>query len=134
MVAAFSWFLDNEPLQTCTKSRGMCLFCKIAEKQIPSRVLFETDDVLAFHDINPAAPKHVLVIPKKHMTSLDDAAPEDEALLGKLLLGAQRAARELGLPATGFRTVINTGANAGQSVFHIHVHVLGGRPLAWPPG
>ncbi len=111
----------------------MCLFCKIAAKEIPAKILFETDDVVAFHDINPVAPIHVLVIPRKHVVSVGDAAPEDEALLGKVLLAARRVAEELGVNE-GFRVVANTGPAAGQSVFHLHVHVLGGRPLAWPPG
>lgn len=112
----------------------MCLFCKIAKKEIPSKVAFEDDDLLAFHDINPAAPTHILVIPKQHLASIDDAKPEHQALLGKLLLATQRAAREAGLVAGGFRVVANTGAHAGQSVHHLHLHVLGGRPMAWPPG
>lgn len=112
----------------------MCLFCKIAAKQIPSKVLFEDDDLLAFHDINPAAPTHLLVIPKQHLTSLDHALPEHAALLGKLMLAAQRAAQLTGLAPDGWRLVVNTGANAGQSVHHLHLHVLGGRSLAWPPG
>jgi histidine triad (HIT) family protein len=112
----------------------MCLFCKIAKKEIPSKVLFEDDDLLAFHDINPAAPTHVLVIPKAHLTSLADATDEHTALLGKLMLATKRAAEETGLTATGYRVVANTGPNAGQSVFHLHLHVIGGRPMAWPPG
>lgn len=111
----------------------MCLFCKIAAKEIPAKILFETDDVVAFHDINPVAPIHVLVIPKKHVVSVGEAAPEDEALLGKVLLAARRVADELGVNE-GFRIVANTGPAAGQSVFHLHAHVLGGRPLSWPPG
>lgn len=112
----------------------MCLFCKIADKQIPSKVLFEDDDVLAFHDIHPAAPTHVLVIPKSHVASLHDATPEHGALLGKLLLAARRAAETSGLAASGYRVVTNIGADAGQSVPHLHLHVIGGRALAWPPG
>jgi len=111
----------------------MCLFCKIASKEIPAKILFETEDVVAFHDINPQAPIHVLVIPRKHVVSVGAATAGDEAMLGKVLLGAQRAAQELGI-VDGFRVVANTGATAGQSVFHLHVHVLGGRPLGWPPG
>lgn len=111
----------------------MCLFCKIASKEIPAKLLFETEDVVAFHDINPQAPIHVLVIPRKHLVSVGAAKSGDEALLGKVLLGAQRVAEELGI-VDGFRVVANTGATAGQSVFHLHVHVLGGRPLGWPPG
>ena len=112
----------------------MCLFCKIASKQIPSKLVFEDDDLLAFHDINPVAPTHILVIPKQHITSLGEATAEHQALLGKLLLAARRAAEEAGLLESGFRVVLNTGANAGQSVFHVHLHVLGGRGMAWPPG
>jgi len=111
----------------------MCLFCKIASKQIPSKLVFEDDDVFAFHDINPQAPTHILVIPKQHIVSLGEAQPEHQALLGKMLLAAQHAAAEAGL-TSGFRVVFNTGAEAGQSVFHLHLHVLGGRPMAWPPG
>jgi histidine triad (HIT) family protein len=112
----------------------MCLFCKIVAKQIPSKILFEDDDLLAFHDINPAAPTHVLIIPKQHLTSLDDGQPEHTDLLGKLLLAAARAATLTGVAKTGYRVVANTGPDAGQSVFHLHLHLLAGRPLAWPPG
>jgi histidine triad (HIT) family protein len=111
----------------------MCLFCKIAAKEIPAKLVFETDDVVAFHDINPQAPVHVLVIPKRHVVSVGAATATDEAMLGKVMLAAQRVAAELGV-VDGFRVVANTGASAGQSVFHLHVHVLGGRPLGWPPG
>jgi histidine triad (HIT) family protein len=112
----------------------MCLFCKIVAKEIPAKILFEDDDLLAFSDINPMAPTHALVVPKRHIDSLNEATPDDAALLGKLLLGAQRVARDAKLPAAGWRAVINNGAHAGQSVFHVHVHVLGGREMAWPPG
>lgn len=111
----------------------MCLFCKMVSKEIEAKVVFEDDDVLAFHDIHPQAPMHVLVIPKKHVTSLADDAG-DEALLGKLLLGARRAAEQTGIGQGGYRVVINSGAQAGQSVFHLHLHVLGGRTMEWPPG
>jgi histidine triad (HIT) family protein len=111
-----------------------CLFCKIVEKRIPARILFENDELIAFHDVNPQAPMHALVIPKRHIRSLADADPEDCGLLGALMIGAQRAAKELGIDESGYRVVANTGADGGQSVFHIHFHVLGGRPLAWPPG
>lgn len=96
-------------------------------------MLFEDEEVLAFHDIAPRAPVHVLVIPRKHIVSLADARPEDALLLGKLLLAVQRVARETGV-ASAFRVVANCGAGAGQSVFHLHFHVLAGRRLAWPPG
>lgn len=112
----------------------MCLFCKIAGKEIPSKVVFEDDDLFAFHDINPGAPTHILVIPKLHVAAMTDAAPEHEALFGKLMLAGARAAKIAGIDESGYRLVINTGANAGQSVFHVHLHVLGGRAMAWPPG
>lgn len=111
-----------------------CLFCKIVAGEIPAEVIYEDDETLAFRDINPQAPMHVLVIPREHIASLNDAAQADEARLGQLLLAAARVARDEGLVEGGYRTIINTGAGAGQSVFHIHVHVLGGRRLAWPPG
>lgn len=109
-----------------------CLFCKIAAKQIPARMVHEDADVFAFEDINPQAPTHVLVIPREHLESLDDASQKDEGLLGHLLRVGARVANDLGHEA--YRSVINTGAGAGQSVFHLHVHVLAGRPLNWPPG
>ncbi len=111
----------------------MCLFCKIAAREIQAKILFEDEQVLAFADIKPAAPTHVLVIPKRHIASLDETKPEDAELLGRLVLAATRAAREAKL-ATGWRLVVNTGPDAGQSVAHVHIHVLGGREMAWPPG
>jgi histidine triad (HIT) family protein len=112
----------------------MCLFCKIVAKQTPAKILFEDDELLAFHDINPAAPTHVLVIPKEHLTSLADGTPDHVTLFGKLMLAAARAATLTGVAESGYRVVANTGPNAGQSVFHLHIHMLGGRALAWPPG
>lgn len=112
----------------------MCIFCKIVNKEIPSKIVFEDEDVLAFHDLNPQAPTHVLVIPKRHIAGIGQAVPEDEIILGRLLLAAKRVAEVTGIAESGFRTVINSGANAGQTVFHLHVHVLGGRSMAWPPG
>ncbi len=112
----------------------MCLFCKIVSREIPSDIVLENDDVLAFKDVRPVAPTHALVIPKRHIASLHDAGPPDAALLGKLMLAARDVAEKLGLGSSGYRLVVNTGANAGQSVFHVHVHVLGGRAMAWPPG
>lgn len=112
----------------------MCLFCNIANKVIPSNVLFEQDDLLAFHDITPQAPIHVLVIPKRHVTSLAEAIDADAALLGKLSLAAKRVAVESGIDESGFRVVMNSGPDAGQSVAHLHLHVLGGRAMSWPPG
>jgi histidine triad (HIT) family protein len=112
----------------------MCLFCKIVKREVPASVLFEDDTLLAFSDIRPVAPTHALVIPKRHIVSLEEASPEDAALLGQLLLAGRRVAREAGIDRSGWRAVINNGSDAGQSVFHVHVHVLGGRPMAWPPG
>ena len=112
----------------------MCIFCKIASHEVPASIVFEDDDLIVFHDISPQAPVHILVIPRKHITSLAHTSPQDEALLGRLLTAANRAATDAGLAESGFRVVINTGAGAGQSVFHVHVHVLGGRRLKWPPG
>ena len=111
-----------------------CLFCRIVAGEVPADIIYQDERSLAFRDINPQAPVHVLVIPRDHIESLDDAARNDEALLGHLLRVAARVANEQGLSESGYRTVINTGAGAGQSVFHLHLHVLGGRSLAWPPG
>jgi histidine triad (HIT) family protein len=111
-----------------------CLFCEIVAGRIPSRVLYQDDALLAFHDIRPEAPVHVLLIPKKHITSLLDLAPEDDALVGSLVRRGRDLAQELGLGERGFRLVFNAGADAGYSVFHIHLHLLGGRSLGWPPG
>ncbi|HEX8719600.1 MAG TPA: histidine triad nucleotide-binding protein [Pyrinomonadaceae bacterium] len=111
-----------------------CIFCKIVAGEIPAAKVYEDERAVAFRDINPQAPTHALVIPRRHVASLNDAAEGDESLLGHLLLVAARVAREAGHAEGGFRTVVNTGADAGQTVFHIHVHVLGGRRLKWPPG
>ena len=110
------------------------LFSKIIRREIPADIVFEDDHVLAFRDINPQASTHVLVIPREHIESLDDASQKDEGLLGHLLRVGARVANDLGHGDSGYRTVINTGEGAGQSVFHLHVHVLGGRPMNWPPG
>lgn len=115
-------------------SSESCLFCKIVRKEIPAKLALETDQILAFHDINPQAPTHVLVIPKVHLESLDALAEDHAELSAALLLGVQRVAREAGVVAGGYRTVVNTGANAGQTVSHVHFHVIGGRPMGWPPG
>ena len=111
-----------------------CLFCRIVVGEVPATVVAETERAVAFRDVNPQAPTHALVIPRRHVASLSDAAESDESLLGHLLLVAARVARDAGHADDGYRTVINTGAEAGQTVFHIHVHVLGGRRLTWPPG
>jgi len=111
-----------------------CLFCKIVNKEIPAQIVHENDHVVAFRDLRPVAPTHVLVIPKKHIVGLHEATREDAEALFEVMLAARDVAEKLGLQATGYRTVINNGADAGQSVLHLHVHVLGGRTLAWPPG
>ena len=109
-----------------------CLFCRIVRQEIPASIMWENEHALAFRDIDPKAPTHVLVIPKRHFASLNDAA--DAQLLGGLLLAAREIAEGEGIAQSGYRTVINTGADAGQSVAHVHVHLLGGRKLTWPPG
>jgi histidine triad (HIT) family protein len=111
-----------------------CLFCRIIAGEIASDVIYRDERSIVLRDINPQAPVHLLVIPREHLDSLDDASQKDEATLGHLLRIAARVANEQGLSESGYRTVINTGAGAGQSVFHLHVHVLGGRSLQWPPG
>lgn len=111
-----------------------CLFCKIAAGQIPAKIVHQDDDTVAFVDINPQAPTHLLVIPRKHIPTLNDLAPADDALLGKVYRVAARLAADRGVAQEGWRAVINTNAGAGQTVFHVHVHVLGGRALTWPPG
>ena len=111
-----------------------CIFCKMAAHEMPVNTIYEDDQCMVFEDINPQAPVHLLVIPKKHITSLNDAEEEDRNLLGHLLGVAARAAKEKKIDGSGFRTVINTNAEAGQTVFHLHIHVLGGRRLGWPPG
>lgn len=111
-----------------------CLFCRIVAGEVSSDIVYRDERSVAFRDINPQAPVHVLVIPREHMESLDDASQKDESLLGHLLRVAARVANEEGLSETGYRTIINTGAGAGQSVFHLHVHILGGRTFNWPPG
>lgn len=109
-----------------------CLFCRIVRKEIPATIVFENEHVVAFRDIDPKAPTHILVVPRTHVATLDDAT--DARMLGEIILAAAAIARAEGLVDGGYRTVMNCGADAGQSVFHIHLHLLGGRKLAWPPG
>jgi len=111
-----------------------CLFCKIRDGKIPSTITYRDDDVFAFKDIGPKAPLHELVVPTRHVATLADAKPEDTELYGRLLVIAAKRARESGQAAEGFRVVMNAGAAAGQTVFHIHFHLLGGRNFGWPPG
>ena len=112
----------------------MTLFEKIITRQIPAKIVYEDDLVLAFHDIKPVAPTHVLIVPKKPIPRLTEAKPEDHKVLGHLLLKAAEVARQLGLEKNGYRLVINNGPDAGESVPHLHCHILGGRAMAWPPG
>ena len=109
-----------------------CLFCRIARGEIPSTKVAETDDAIAFRDIDPKAPTHILVIPKQHVASLAEAT--DEAMLGSLMSLAAAIARSEGIEGSGYRVVINTGSNGGQTVDHLHLHLLGGRHMTWPPG
>ena len=111
-----------------------CLFCKIAAGEIPSRRVHSDEEFYAFEDIHPKAPSHILVIPKRHIATLNDLGEADAPLMGKLLVLASKIAKERGLDKTGFRLNANCLESAGQSVFHIHFHLLGGRPFAWPPG
>ncbi|HLF96418.1 MAG TPA: histidine triad nucleotide-binding protein [Methylococcaceae bacterium] len=111
-----------------------CLFCKMASGAIQPAVVLETEHVLAFRDIHPRAPVHVLIIPKKHLATLNDLGPDDTSLAGELLQAARQVAEMEGLAENGYRTVINCNAHGGQEVFHLHLHVLGGRSMKWPPG
>lgn len=111
-----------------------CLFCKIVNREIPGSIVYEDDRVLAFNDINPQAPTHVLLIPKRHIATLNDLQPGDDQIVGELVRRAAAIAEERGIAAGGFRTIINTNRDAGQTVFHIHLHLIGGRGMQWPPG
>lgn len=111
-----------------------CLFCRIANSAIPAKKIADDEHVVAFHDINPQAPTHFLVIPRRHIEKLDDLGREDAAAIGMAIVRASEIARDLGLNADGYRIVANNGEGAGQTVFHIHFHVLGGRQFGWPPG
>ena len=111
-----------------------CIFCKIIRGEIPSKKVYEDDHILAFHDINPQAPVHIVAIPKKHIPTLMDLTEEDAPLMGRLIYHAQEAAKEAGCTELGGRFVINCKTHGGQSVDHLHIHVLGGRHLGWPPG
>jgi len=110
------------------------IFSKIIRKEIPAQIVYEDDEVLAFKDINPQAPVHILIIPKKPIATLNDLAPEDAPLIGKLFLVAKQLASELGFAEEGYRTVFNCNRHGGQEVYHLHLHLLAGRQMAWPPG
>ena len=111
-----------------------CIFCKIASKEIAATIVYEDDDILAFRDINPVAPSHILIIPKKHIPTINDLSPEDQSLLGKMILVAKQIAEEEGISKSGYRLVLNCEKDGGQEVFHIHLHLIGGRKMTWPPG
>jgi histidine triad (HIT) family protein len=111
-----------------------CIFCRIASGDIPANVVYQDEQVVAFRDLNPQAPTHVLVIPRRHVATLNDLGEADAELVGRMYLAARQIAADEGIAERGYRTVFNCNADAGQSVFHLHLHVLGGRAMAWPPG
>ena len=111
-----------------------CIFCKIVARTVPATLLYEDELVIAFDDVNPQAPTHTLVIPRKHVGSMTELQESDAGLLGRLMLVGNKIAKQKGIAGDGYRLVVNTGAHGGQSVFHLHLHVLGGRHMAWPPG
>jgi histidine triad (HIT) family protein len=111
-----------------------CVFCRIASGDIPSQLVHEDEEIVAFRDLNPQAPTHILIIPRRHISTTNDLAEGDDALVGRMIRVAAAIARREGIDERGYRTVLNCNAEAGQSVFHIHLHLLGGRPLSWPPG
>ncbi len=111
-----------------------CIFCKIAAKKIPAKIAYEDADLLAFHDINPQAPVHIQIIPREHIARVSELSAESAALMSTLVLAANRLAKEFSISEEGYRLVVNCNAGAGQSVYHLHLHLLGGRPMRWPPG
>jgi histidine triad (HIT) family protein len=111
-----------------------CLFCKIVDRKIPAKIVYEDDQTLAFDDINPQTPVHTLVIPKKHVVAVQECGLQDQSLLGQLLLTCSKIAKQKALLESGYRIVANTGRDGGQTVFHLHFHVMGGRHMGWPPG
>ncbi len=111
-----------------------CLFCKIAAGAIPSKIVYQDEDVVAFEDINPQAPKHILLIPRQHIASIADLTLNDGPILAKLFITAQKLAHDMGIDESGYRFLTNVGPDAGQSVYHLHFHLLGGRKFGWPPG
>lgn len=111
-----------------------CLFCKIIKGEIPAKLIYQDDKVVAFDDINPQAPHHKLIIPRKHISTINDLQPEDNELIGYMAQTAKKLAKDLDIADSGYRIVMNCNAGAGQTVFHIHMHLLGGRRMAWPPG
>jgi histidine triad (HIT) family protein len=111
-----------------------CIFCKIAQGAIPAKIAFQNDEVVAFYDINPAAPTHILIIPRQHIASTAELDEQTASLMGHMVITAAQLAREHNIEASGYRVVTNTGSDAGQAVNHLHLHLLGGRQMAWPPG
>lgn len=111
-----------------------CLFCKIAQGEIPAKMLYQDDDVVAFADIQPQAPHHILIIPRKHIATINDVEAADVPLIGKLVLTAKNLAKSMQIEETGYRLVFNVNSGGGQMVYHIHLHLLGGRQMIWPPG
>lgn len=111
-----------------------CLFCKISKGDIAAKIIFDDPEIIAFHDINPQAPTHILIIPRKHIETINDADSSDEQLLGRMVLTAKKLSRDLGLADKGYRLVFNVNKGGGQEVYHIHLHLLGGRQMTWPPG
>ena len=111
-----------------------CLFCKIAAGDIPAKIALVSDELLAFHDIRPQAPTHILFIPRRHISTINDCAPEDEGLLGRMVLAAKTWAVQNGISEPGYRLVFNVNPGGGQDIYHIHLHLLGGRQMTWPPG
>jgi len=111
-----------------------CIFCKIASGEMESDIVHQSDEIVAFRDINPQAPTHILIIPTKHVATVNDLQPDDEALIGKLVATARDLAKKEGISEDGYRLVMNCNAGAGQTVFHIHLHLIGGRAMRWPPG
>ena len=111
-----------------------CLFCKIIDGEIPATIVYQDDRIVAFNDVNPQGPTHILLVPRAHIGTLNDLSPKDDALVGELIRRAAAIAKERGIAAGGYRTVFNTNRDAGQTVFHIHLHLIGGRSMHWPPG
>ncbi len=111
-----------------------CIFCKIIKKEIPSKIVYEDENIIGFEDINPQAPIHILIIPKEHIPMINDLRDNHSKLIGDMIIVAKKLAKEKGISGTGYRLVFNNGENAGQEVFHIHLHLLGGRKFGWPPG
>ena len=111
-----------------------CLFCRIISREIQATIVYEDDQIVAFNDINPQGPTHVLVVPRRHIATLNDLTPDDDPLVGELARRAAAIAKQRGISAGGYRTVFNTNGDAGQTVFHIHLHLIGGRTMHWPPG